>query len=476
MSDYKTTQEQELDFQSSWKLLPALQGNEIFNRLIANEFLSPNQLSAQLTKAIRGCLRYAESQIPYYQRRYSAQHITSRDFKCLADLSKFPILTRFNAVNEFSALQAADLTKFKGPVTLNKTSGSTGLPVKVLHTQQSLGMSALYWQRQARWYRLDITKRFARIRIPNDLFRTSEGKPNPDGYTAYQPRWMQSGLYFETGDEVHFNVTNPRSAQLDWLAEHKPAYLLTFPGLMEELALANDCKPVEGLSRLISIASMLTTTMRSRIEQALDVPIHQNYGLNEVGSVAARCGAGRYHIHPENAYIEIVDGDGIAVEPGNSGRLLVTALSNPAMPLIRYDTGDLATASKGPCPCGRTTPSFEDLLGRYIRFEGTPEGTRPRLNGLLGVLSSMRNEYFSNIRQYQIYQTLERDFEVRVSAAGPLHEEFASRLLSSWKELNGDGEQWKLTIVEVDEIASTPSGKKLDFVSAFQDLDQDFKK
>ena len=43
---------------------------------------------------------------------------------------------------------------------------------------------------------------------------------------------------------------------------------------------------------------------------------------------------------------------------------MVTALRNPAMPLIRYATDDRAEAVAGPCACGSTLPSFGAIRGR----------------------------------------------------------------------------------------------------------------
>ena len=103
--------------------------------------------------------------------------------------------------------------------------------------------------------------------------------------------------------------------------------------------------------------------MREHIERSFGCPIHQNYGLNEIGLVATRCDAGRYHVHSEHCIVEIVGPDGRSVAPGETGRLIVTGLNNWAMPLLRYDADDLGTAVEGPCPCGRTLPSFGDVVG-----------------------------------------------------------------------------------------------------------------
>src|SRR5262245_47593027 len=108
--------------------------------------------------------------------------------------------------------------------------------------------------------------------------------------------------------------------------------------------------------------------MRRHIEATIGAPVEQGYGLNEIGVVATRCSAGRYHVHIDHCHVEILDDDGEPCPPGESGRLIVTGVRNLAMPLIRYDTGDIATSVPGPCSCGLTLPAFGDLVGRYSRI------------------------------------------------------------------------------------------------------------
>ena len=65
-------------------------------------------------------------------------------------------------------------------------------------------------------------------------------------------------------------------------------------------------------------------------------------------------------------------------------------------------------------------------------------------------------------------------FELRVEAQGELHEDFRSRIEATWSQLNNGPDKWPLSIERVDEIESTPSGKQLDFVSAFHAAEKDF--
>ena len=60
---------------------------------------------------------------------------------------------------------------------------------------------------------------------------------------------------------------------------------------------------------------------------------------------------------------------------GVCGPLLVTDLSNFAMPLIRYQIGDVATLSDQPCECGRGLPVLEKVEGRDADYVVTPAGS-----------------------------------------------------------------------------------------------------
>jgi phenylacetate-CoA ligase len=197
--------------------------------------------------------------------------------------------------------------------------------------------------------------------------------------------------------------------------------------------------------------------------------MNQNYGLNEIGIVAVRCRAGRYHVNNEHCLVEIVDSEGRTCPPGTSGHVLVTTLRNIASPLLRYDTGDIAEVADGPCPCGRTLPSFGEIIGRYRRFAGLPAGTRERVRALLKAFELMPLEFTRHLRRYQIYQDREDHFEVRLTTVGPMPPEFEARVREQWEKDCQNSRP--LRIVEGATITTSPGGKLMDFDSAFYSRD-----
>jgi len=78
----------------------------------------------------------------------------------------------------------------------------------------------------------------------------------------------------------------------------------------------------------------------------------------------------------------VVDDDDRPVAPGASGRLLLTGLVNPTMPLVRYDIGDRGQVPlRGDdCPCGRTLPTLPPIEGRAQDMLVTPAGGRQYWN------------------------------------------------------------------------------------------------
>jgi phenylacetate-coenzyme A ligase PaaK-like adenylate-forming protein len=95
-----------------------------------------------------------------------------------------------------------------------------------------------------------------------------------------------------------------------------------------------------------------------------DVPLTDLYAADEAGCIALQCpDHEHYHVQSESVLVEVLDVEGRACAPGAVGRVVVTTLQNFAMPLVRYDIGDVAEAGD-PCPCGRGLPVLRRIARR----------------------------------------------------------------------------------------------------------------
>jgi phenylacetate-CoA ligase len=94
------------------------------------------------------------------------------------------------------------------------------------------------------------------------------------------------------------------------------------------------CRP----KLVVSTGEQLTDAQRSLLESAFNARVADFYELGAAGLVAySRPGISGYHVLSKDFHLELLR------VPGTTGleRLVITDLGDSAMPLIRFDTGDL---------------------------------------------------------------------------------------------------------------------------------------
>jgi phenylacetate-CoA ligase len=79
------------------------------------------------------------------------------------------------------------------------------------------------------------------------------------------------------------------------------------------------------------------------------------------------------HVNADSVLVEVLR-DGRPAPPGAPGKIVVTDLSNFAMPLVRYQVGDVGVLSDRRCPCGRGLPLLESIEGREADYVITATG------------------------------------------------------------------------------------------------------
>jgi phenylacetate-CoA ligase len=139
---------------------------------------------------------------------------------------------------------------------------------------------------------------------------------------------------------------------------------------------------------------------RELIERVFQCRINDCYGLGEGLQCAAQC---EYHdaLHEamHGVIVEIVDHEGLPVPAGQLGRVVVTRLTPGPMPLIRYDTGDVAYFVDGTCPCGRSLRRVSRIQGRSTDIVTTPAGDRLIVHFFTRIF-----EMIPEIAQFQVRQ------------------------------------------------------------------------
>jgi phenylacetate-CoA ligase len=142
---------------------------------------------------------------------------------------------------------------------------------------------------------------------------------------------------------------------------------------------------------------------------------------------------------------------------GEIGQVVVTALHNFAMPLLRYALGDFAELG-AECECGRRLPVIERIRGRVRNMLTLPNGDR--VWPLFGTNAISR---VAPVRQFRLVQKSLRELVLELSVARPL-DPGEERLLRELV-LGTLGHPFELDLVYLPTILRAESGKFEEFRS-----------
>jgi phenylacetate-CoA ligase len=460
-----TSLAEEVDEQKRW-IARGQRRLDAHHALLANEFDTPEGQHERVAVPLRRILGIAAAHVPHYRALFREKDLDPAIQDPFEVLAAMPVLQKAEVVTLGDRLVAEVFPEARDRiVAVTVSSGTTGRPTRISHSLASARILGVLKQREYRWFRFDPASTLGSIHIAAHLPRQSDGSLLRDGQVLQQAAWPTMSGVFATGRHFCFNVTNPVGQQLDFLRRLKPRYLLACPQSLELLALAAAPDwPSTSLEGLLAVSEPLTPGMRRHIKRSFASEVHQNYGLNEIGAVAVRCAAGRYHVHTENCHVEVLGDDGKPVAPGATGRLIVTALANTAMPLLRYDTGDLGVACDTLCPCGRTMPAFADVIGRYSTIAHLPPGTLESVAVLREAIAEMEPRLVRGLRQIQIHQYRDGRFELRVVTDEAVSPIFVRAAGTAWHAAARGG---PLAIQRVEAIARSPGGTFQVFTSDF---------
>jgi phenylacetate-CoA ligase len=156
----------------------------------------------------------------------------------------------------------------------------------------------------------------------------------------------------------------------------RPDYLYVNGVVARQLALAQldgDFPPIQ-IEQLLTVSDRIDPQLRELVREVFGARIIDRYSSEEFGYIALQCPVHDHlHVCSPSLIVEVVDDDGNACDVGVPGRVLVTSLHNFAMPLIRYDIGDIAEFGE-PCDTGLNWPVLNQVSGRIRDSITSPEG------------------------------------------------------------------------------------------------------
>jgi phenylacetate-CoA ligase len=204
---------------------------------------------------------------------------------------------------------------------------------------------------------------------------------------------------------------------------------------------------------VITTAMVLHSWQRRVIEEVFACPVTNRYGCEEVSLIACECERHQgLHVNADGVHVELLR-DGRPALPGEPGSVVVTDLSNRAMPILRYQVGDVAVWSDKRCGCGRGLPLLERLEGREADYVVTASGE------LISGISLTENFALRvpGVAQLQIVQEAVDHFLFRIVPAPEFGPATLSTLDALVHERFGPGIRYECELLE--HIPQEPSGK-----------------
>lgn len=243
----------------------------------------------------------------------------------------------------------------------------------------------------------------------------------------------------------------------------KGATLLSYAGTYDVLKKYFDENPSKyefNIGGMIGISEMLFDETRQTMEEVFGCPCVSRYSNQENGILGQDEELSNYFIINEaHYYIEILDmEEDRPLEPGFQGRVVVTDLYNYAMPLLRYDTGDIGSIDFV-YRNGIKKKAITSFSGRVVDMI---YDTRSRPISPHKISVSFAG--FPGILQYQFIQETRTSYRVKLNTK----EDFSSteELESLIRSLIGQDAE--ISYEYVDEIPKLRSGKTRYIQSNYQ--------
>ncbi|MES2847881.1 MAG: CoF synthetase [Bacteroidota bacterium] len=373
-----------------------------------------------------------------------------QQYKNYSSLNHFPVISKTIIRENFESFVSAAFTKEQQIPTV--TSGSTGTPFKVLHhadKKKRNSADTMYFAQKA-GYRIGDKLMYMKIWSANNKKATLPGIMQnmvPVDVITFNDKEVSALIKQMESDNSNFAFLGYSSALeliCQWLEK------------------TNHGKVKAKLSSAISMSETLNDHTKNTIEKYFGVPVYSRYSNLENGILAQQVpgSANRYLINTASYVLEIfkIDED-VPADAGELGRIVVTDLYNYAMPMIRYDTGDIGILSKDKDAAGN---SYLDVVeGRKLDLLYATDGT------LVSSYIVYKNMWqYTEILQYQLVQYGPKDYLFKINMEGTFTQE--EKLIQEFKQYLGADANF--TVEYVDEIPLLASGKRKKIANTYHNI------
>lgn len=370
-------------------------------------------------------LKHAVSTTPFY-----------KDFD-YANIKSFPVITKNDIKSNWEKMHSKD---YMGkPIHYMSTSGSTGTPFTMewdMHKRKHQLAELIYFNEIIGQ---KLGQRFSYLRIWTSRNKKSKFE-----------QWEQNLVPL---DILHLDDENLEKIRVR--LKKKPninmcmGYASTFENIVRYLKRMGDTPEMFPVKVLITGSEVMTLESKEIIKNVLGCKVIDRYANEENGFIAQTDDMSDiFNVNVASFYVEILKLDSDEpVEQGELGRVVITDLYGSAVPLIRYDTGDLAVCNS--VKEGWVT-SLKSIQGRRVDLIYDTNGKK-----LTPHTWSVYMWKFDKLKQYQFVQEDAKSYKLIVNGAKGIYSD--SELTEHLRSVLGDDAE--IDIEHVDLIPTTAAGK-----------------
>ena len=336
-----------------------------YRHMLRTQYDDTEAARARQTQALRSLLDHACRTVPFWRDRVQAVHLRPEDIHSVSDIAALPLLTKADLREQGERLLSTAYSKEL--LHRHSTSGSTGVSVTTYRDDNCQQFKRAATLRADEWSGWRRGERVACI------------WGNPQIRTSWRGRLRNRLLdrHYLHLDTLKMDLSR-MEAFVDGMVRTPPSLLFGHAHSLYLLANFVSLQRPNAQLRpkaIISTCMVLHDFERRRIEDVFECKVTNRYGCEEVSLIACECDRHEgLHVNSDCLYVEIINDRGEPCPPGTPGRVIVTDLTNRAMPIIRYEVGDMASWAGKQCSCGRTLRLLKQVEGRVADYVVTRRG------------------------------------------------------------------------------------------------------
>lgn len=413
-----------------------------YRYLLRNQWKAYPELLSQQEKALRGMIRFACEQVPYYRRIFRELKLEPGDIRTVRDLEKLPVLTKATIREHWEEFKPANLASLNYHDEVTGGTSGTPFPFRLSTHARFLGAALGYRGWGYAGYQ------------PGDSMVHLWGRIDPSTLkrTLYQTVRNIKMLSVMEMDDRHMEEI------VKILNASRPAFIRAIPSGIYFLAcwMEKQGKTVPPPRAILTTTEKLYPHMRKMVEEAFGCEIYDGYGLYDGGLSSFECPAhAGLHVDTERSILEVADSGGNQLEKG-CGRILATSLVNQALPFLRYETGDEGQISDETCACGRGSHLLKGVMGRSFDYAETPEG----MYVAAGYFMMFFWDVWREVREYQVVQDRPETIVFNLVPEPDLSPQARQALEEKLRDyVHRSSGRWDVEIRYVDTIDRTGTGK-----------------